>query len=533
MSNDGTATDISVDEFLRNLDESGLSAIEEGRSAAGNVAAPSGSTIAARLVSSGVLTAFQAKAVLQRRFADLRMGNYDILDKLGVGGMGTVFKARHRRMKRLVALKVLTTAAAQSAAFTQRFQREVETIAKLHHPNVVMAFDADEAELGPFLIMEFVDGRDLAIDVERGGPLAVADAVDCIVQAARGLECAHGLGIVHRDIKPSNLLRDTHGVVKVADLGLARLNGPSGDSAENSSLTQAGSVLGTIDYMAPEQAVDSASVDARVDIYSLGCTLYFLLAGRAPFQAGSIMALLLKHREAEIPSLMAIRPDVPPELDKAYRRMVAKKPQDRFSTMHELIVALEELRQSSKLSELRPHSDSPAEDAQPDRTVALSPGQSTTTGFSSAAQSPTAVIEPATAQDAVSLKHRIVVLVEPSRTQAGIIRRYLEQLGIAVVHFAKAGQEALELAQKEHANVIVSSMHLSDMTGVELAHKLLEAPACNGIGFVLATSESETQQTATIPNNPRFALMPKPFDHQRLSLAITAVLKHSDELPNR
>src|SRR5262249_30158193 len=203
-------------------------------------------------------------------------------------------------------------------------------------PNIVMAYDADEDEDGPFLVMEFVNGRDLSSEVERGGPLSPADAVDCAQQAARGLECAHAQGIVHRDVKPGNLLRDAAWVVKVADVGVAGLTAPGG-SAGTSSLTQAGGVVGTLDYMAPEQALDSTAIDERVDVYSLGCTLYFLLTGRPPYAAGSVMALLLKHRDAPIPSLTAARPDVPPDLDALFRRMVAKNPDGRPAGMAEVV----------------------------------------------------------------------------------------------------------------------------------------------------------------------------------------------------
>ena len=206
--------------------------------------------------------------------------------------------------------------------------------------------------------MEFVDGRDLGSEVAEGGPLSTADAVDCILQAARGLAYAHQHGVVHRDVKPANLLRDTAGLVKVADLGLARLT--SETSSLNSSLTQAGSILGTADYIAPEQALDSANVDHRVDIYSLGCTLFFLLAGRPLYSAGSLMALLLKHRDAPIPSLSEARPDVPAELDELYRRMAAKRPEDRYSTMDEVVHALEVVRGAVTLSDTRPALRGPA-----------------------------------------------------------------------------------------------------------------------------------------------------------------------------
>src|SRR4029079_18569701 len=244
----------------------------------------------------------------------LQIGNYDIIDRLGAGGMGTVFKARHRRMKRGVALKVLAANLSKNPLFVKRFQREVETIASLGHPNVVMAYDADEAEAGHFLVMEFVNGRDLAVCVEREGPFSAPHAVNCILQAARGLAYAHTQGIIHRDIKPHNLLRDENNVVKVTDLGLARMNYGDEGPATGAEVTMAGGVIGTADYMPPEQAVDSTTIDHRADIYSLGCTLYYLLTGQVPYTGPTIMAVILKHRDAAIPALRVARPESPAEL---------------------------------------------------------------------------------------------------------------------------------------------------------------------------------------------------------------------------
>src|SRR5262249_21681428 len=216
----------------------------------------------------------------------------------------------------------------------------------------------DESPKGLFLVMEFVDGRDLGSEVADRGPLSASDAVDCIVQAGRGLAYAHHHGVVHRDVKPANLLRDTAGVVKVADLGLARITSESG--AVNTSLTQAGSILGTADYIAPEQALDSANIDHRVDIYSLGCTLYFLLAGRPMYTATSLMGLLLKHRDAPIPSLLEVRPDIPQEIDALYRRMAAKKPESRYPTMAQVVEALDAVRGAVAISDRRPSASAPA-----------------------------------------------------------------------------------------------------------------------------------------------------------------------------
>ena len=519
------APNVSRAEFARNLAESGLFNAADLLPDSGQPAAD-GASVAQELVDAGKLTSYQADALLHRRFADLRMGNYEILGRLGAGGMGTVFKARHRRMKRVVALKVLSRQAAGSEKFVGRFQREVEAIARLSHPNIVMAFDADEGEAGPFLVMEFVNGRDLASEVETGGPLPAAAAVDRILQAARGLEYAHAQGIVHRDIKPGNLLRDADGVVKVADLGLARLSDTEGGPGGSTSLTQAGTVFGTVDYMSPEQAVDSGDVDQRADIYSLGCTLYFLLTGLPPYQGGTVMAVMLKHRDAPIPCLCAARPDLPAELDAVFRRMVAKTPADRYPTMAELAAALEQLQPRLGAAPNSTGFGAPqsAGPASPDQTVMYGPAMPAAVETGRFELSPAAATEP-TPPSASRVVGLTVVLAEPSRTQAGIIRRYLQQLGAGPVHATGAGREALELARRERVGVIVSSMHLADMTGVQLAYAVLADPGCVEIGFVLATSEADTQESGAIPDSPRVVLMPKPFDPQRLEQSIALVVR--------
>jgi phosphate ABC transporter phosphate-binding protein len=332
------------EQFLQKLKDSGLSAandIQQVLASLTETGETGAEALARQLVRSGELTAYQASAVLEGRIVDLRIGAYEVLDLLGKGAMGTVYKARHRTMKRLVAIKVLATEVANHGTFAQRFQREVETLAKLSHVNIIMAFDAGESPAGPFLVMEFIQGRDLATEVKAAGPLSLADAVDCARQAARGLEYAHDQGLIHRDIKPANLMRDVRGVVKVADLGLARIKN-SQLAQDESALTRAGVVVGTVDYMAPEQAVDSSTVDHRVDIYSLGCTLFYLLTGRPLYSGSSLMSLLLQHRDTPPPALVEHRPDAPDFLSAIYLRMVAKKPSDRYASMTEVVLALDE-----------------------------------------------------------------------------------------------------------------------------------------------------------------------------------------------
>jgi serine/threonine protein kinase len=517
---------ISTGEFVRCLTESGLFDIADILPDSGELAAIDPATAAQKLVEAGKLTGFQADAVLGQRLGELRIGNYEILDRLGAGAMGTVFKARHRRMKRIVALKVLSREVAGSEKFAPRFQREIETIARLTHPNIVMAFDADEDETGPFLVMEFVNGRDLASDVKNSGPLSVAEVLDRILQAARGLEYAHAQGIIHRDIKPGNILRDQEGVVKVADLGLARLNSSEHEPDGSASLTQAGMVVGTAEYMSPEQAIDSGQVDHRADIYSLGCTLHFLLTGRAPYQATSLMSMLLKHRDAPIPQLSDYLPDMPPELSEIFRRMVAKAPEERYQTMTEVVRELEKLQMSIGAMNIQftPRTVEPTAPVDSlTRTVATNRLEGGMLGDTSELLASPVAASPAPSQPGRVAGLR-VVLIEPSRTQAGIIRRYLTQFAVCNIHTTGSGREGIEIARREQADLLICSMHLSDMTGAELARTLVTDPDFGRIGVVVAASESDAEYAAELPTNPHFMVLPKPFDFQQLARAITSVI---------
>jgi serine/threonine protein kinase/formylglycine-generating enzyme required for sulfatase activity len=273
----------------------------------------------------------------------LVLGEYLVLERIGAGGMGEVFQARHRRMDRVVALKILPPKAMSSPELVRRFEREVKAAARLLHPNIVTAFDAGQEQGLHFLVMEYVEGRNLAQIVEAQGPLPLAEALDCILQTARGMEYAHQHGVVHRDIKPANLLRSAEGTVKILDLGLARLGAARGsiEPAAAEQLTGSEQVMGTCDYMAPEQAEHTHAVDHRADIYSLGCTLYRLLTGKSPYPRDSLVQSLLAHREAPVPSLRDQRPDVPEQVERVFQKMLAKRPEDRQSSMTEVIRELE------------------------------------------------------------------------------------------------------------------------------------------------------------------------------------------------
>ena len=294
-----------------------------------------GKQLAQELFRARLLTRFQVHAVYQGKTRGLVVGNYVVLDKLGQGGMGQVYTARHTRMDRVVAIKVLPAAATKSPEAVKRFQREVKAAARLTHPNIVTAYDADEYRGVHFLVMEHVDGQDLASLVREKGSLPVKQAVDCIVQAARGLEYAHRQGVIHRDIKPHNLLLDRQGVVKILDMGLARMEEQIGSQDEG--LTHSGAVMGTLDYMAPEQAMDTKTADVRADIYSLGCTLHFLLTCRPPYRGDSLAAKIVAHRLNPLPSLRAEPQEVPEALDQVFRKMLAKRPDERHANMTEVL----------------------------------------------------------------------------------------------------------------------------------------------------------------------------------------------------
>lgn len=312
-----------------------------------------GEFIAAELVNQRRLTSYQASLLSQGQAGGLVFGEYTILDKLGEGGMGVVYKAQHRRLKRIVALKVLNPTLIKTDSLLKRFHREVEAAARLNHANIVAAFDANEQDGAHYLVMEFVDGPDLARLVKERGPLPVRKAIAYIEQAADGLAHAHAKGVVHRDIKPSNLLVDADGTVKILDMGLVRFMDIEAVGAQATlpeGLTQTGHIMGTFEYMAPEQALDTRRADERSDIYSLGCTLYYLLTGEAPFIGDTSMKKLLAHRDDPIPSLRAARPEVPLALNVVFQRMLAKKPEDRYQSMTEVSSALKAIRRNSRPS---------------------------------------------------------------------------------------------------------------------------------------------------------------------------------------
>lgn len=294
--------------------------------------------LAKALVRDALLTPFQAEQLMAGKYRGFELGKYKILERIGSGGMGQVYLAEHAMMRRRVAIKVLPAAQSNNADARDRFLREARAAGALAHPNIVRAYDVDQHQGIYFLVMEYVDGRSLQEIVARFGPLSPERAAYYLWQSAVGLQHAHEAGLVHRDIKPANLLLDRDGIIKVLDLGLARFFNEDDDK-----LTQNGGkgVLGTADYLAPEQAIDSHEVDIRADIYSLGTTAYFLLTGKPPFGDGSTTQKLLAHQLKEPTPIREQRPEVPQELIDVLAVMMRKDPDQRYQTPADVVAALD------------------------------------------------------------------------------------------------------------------------------------------------------------------------------------------------
>ncbi|MFV2066710.1 MAG: serine/threonine protein kinase [Pirellulales bacterium] len=331
---------VSVEKFLDLLRSCGL--VEESQVAEvlkalteeneGKLPAAS-EKVAERLVSESLLTRWQADNLLQGKHKGFFLGKYKLLGLLGRGGMSHVYLAEHIMMERRVAIKVLPHSRVEDSSYLERFKLEARAAASLDHPNIVRAYDTDHQDKTYYLVMEYVKGRDLQVLVQEEGPLDYDVAANYIAQVAEGLQHAHDAGLIHRDIKPANCLVDQKGVVKVLDMGLAKFS-----SSERPSLTIAHdeNVLGTADYLAPEQALSSHDVDHRADIYSLGCTLYYLLTGHPPFPEGTLPQRLMMHQTKAPRSIYKDRSDAPQGLVNICNHMMVKSPDGRFQTSREV-----------------------------------------------------------------------------------------------------------------------------------------------------------------------------------------------------
>ena len=298
------------------------------------------SELAAELIRLELLTQWHCDKLLVGKYKGFFLGKYKLLKHLGAGGMSSVYLAEHVLMRQLRAIKVLPRSRVNESSYLDRFHLEAQATAALDHPNIVRAYDIDNDGDTHYLVMEYVKGKDLQMIVKETRPLDFEQAARYIAQAAEGLDYVHQQGLIHRDIKPANLLVDEEDTIKVLDLGLALFS----DDAKMASvtLTHNESILGTADYLAPEQAVNSHNVDSRVDIYGLGCTLYFVLTGRALFPEGSLAVRIAKHQKATPDSILSIRENCPESLIAICNRMIEKNPDDRYQTCGEINQVLSE-----------------------------------------------------------------------------------------------------------------------------------------------------------------------------------------------
>jgi serine/threonine protein kinase len=333
---------------------------------------------ASLLIRDGHITHFQAEQFLQGKWRRFTIGKYKVLEKLGAGGMGSVYLCEHMLMRRRVAVKVLPAKSDDSSSL-DRFYREARAVAALDHPNIVRAYDIDQDENLHFLVMEHVDGSSLQEIIKKTGPMDVLRAAHYIRQSALGLQHAHeSQTLVHRDIKPGNILVDRNGIVKVLDMGLARF---FLDESDDLTKKYDENVLGTADYLAPEQALDSHTADIRADIYSLGGTFYFCLTGRPPFAEGSVAQKLIWHQTRQPRPIHATRPEVPAEIVAIIDKMMAKDRNARYQTPLEVADALAPWTQTP----IPP----PPESEMPQFSLAAKlSSQGTETGASSASRSP-------------------------------------------------------------------------------------------------------------------------------------------------
>ena len=330
----------TIADFLETVRKSGLldaARLDEATAAWPDRSVPLPDELVQSLIDAELLTKWQTDQLRRGRHKGFVLGKYRLLRLIGAGGMSSVYLGEHTTLHSKVAIKVLPIKRVDQSSYLARFEREAQASARLNHPNIVRAFDLDTSGSIHFIAMEYVAGIDLHAKVKQDGPLPLRQAVDYVRQAALGLQYAHEEGLVHRDIKPANLILDDRGTVKILDLGLAFAKGE-----DDESLTQehGEKVLGTADYLSPEQAKDSHKADARSDIYALGCTFHYLLTGRPPFAKGTLAERIQAHLRTPPPNLLEERSDTPPALVELFFRMMEKHPDARPQTAREVATTL-------------------------------------------------------------------------------------------------------------------------------------------------------------------------------------------------
>jgi putative two-component system response regulator len=459
------------------------------------------------LVQRGLLTQYQADRVRSGTTYGLVLGNYRVLDRLGAGGMAVVFKAEHIEMRRTVAVKVLPHESSQHSPMISRFIAEMRTIAQLQHPNIVAAFDAGrttppdpDSPVLRYIVMEYVPGQTLEDLVQDCGPLAPIKACDIIHQIANALAEANKLGLVHRDIKPSNILVTPEGQAKLLDFGLVHQLG--------NNLTEAGAILGTVDYMAPEQCEDASNVDIRADLYGLGGTLYWCLTGLAPFSTGGRLQESLYRRLTQPPpSVRAVRPEIDVDLEAVVDRLMAPVPADRFADPKELMRALLPFLRTESRDDL--FSDSELQD--------LAATQSTPHR-----------------QSLGSKTHRVLI-VDDEEIVRSFCRLILRAENIECFE-ASDGRAALVALQERPCDLVLMDNHMPGMTGLEVLRCLREAPPTPNLKVVMISGQSSSDEMANMLLAGADDYLTKPLSLAQLKNRVHAALRlkeaqdHSDLL---
>lgn len=356
--------DSSAKNLLKNLEKSGIADDGDLRNSLKVLSEKSSGEkvgskqLVAHLIETGLITQWHADKLLAGKYKGFFLDKYKLLGHLGSGGMSSVYLAESKSTSQKRAIKVLPKSKVSDKSYLDRFYREGRAAAKLNHPNIVRVYDINNSGDTHYLVMEYVQGSDLYQTVRNHGALSIEEAVDAIIQCSEGLSHAHEKELVHRDIKPANLLRTDSGLVKILDLGLALF---SVEGEESLTVLHNEKVMGTADYLSPEQAINSHNIDHRADIYSLGCTLYYLLTARPPFNKGTLAQRIALHQTKEPDSILESRPDCPAKLIDICNKMIQKKPEDRFANCREVIIALKQFQESGDMSPPVSGSEAPVE----------------------------------------------------------------------------------------------------------------------------------------------------------------------------
>jgi response regulator RpfG family c-di-GMP phosphodiesterase len=449
------------------------------------------------LVEAGLLTNFQLERILAGSTHGLVLGNYRLLEQIGSGGMGLVYLAEHHLMRRRVAVKVLPVDDDCHASLRQRFYAEMRVLAELNHPNIVQAFDAaDVPAAGPnmpaltYLVMELVSGGDLEQYVERNGPLSVAQACDWVRQAAQGLQAAHDLHVVHRDIKPSNLLLTADGQVKVVDFGLVR--------QFCSQLTDPRALLGSVEFMAPEQSFDPSGVGPEADVYGLGATLFWLLTGEAPYPFMRNVGSALRALQRDPPRrLSELRADVPPALEALVARMLVRDPAGRPPPL-------------AVSTELAPFTVSPTVCAPLPPPL---PG-------------PREQVLAARAEAEACRRRVLIVDDEPAIRM--MLRSILESIGCQCSEAAD-GESALTLAAAEPFDLVVLDLVLPGIGGAEVCRRLRELPDVSYLKVLVVSGARDPGDLAELLPRGADDYLAKPFDLRQLKARVEHALRVKED----